>query len=101
MRWQQLVAFMDAHPEAGACGPMLVNPDGSLQPSGRDLPTPASLFLDMTKLYRLWRRDLYVQRGRDYTQVAAVGELSAAAFLVRRSCLRTGGRARHRLFLLL
>jgi GT2 family glycosyltransferase len=64
---------------------MLLNPDGSLQPSGRDLPTPAGLFLDMTKLYRLWRRDLYVQSGRDYSQVAAVGELSAAAFLVRRS----------------
>ena len=62
-----------------------VNPDGSLQPTGRDLPTLGSLFLDMTKLYRLWKRDLYAQRGRDYTQVAAVGELSAAALLVRRS----------------
>ena len=80
-----LVSFMDAHPDAGACGPMLVNPDGSLQPTGRDLPTLSSLFLDMTKLYRLWKRDLYTQRGRDYTQVAAVGELSAAALLVRRS----------------
>jgi N-acetylglucosaminyl-diphospho-decaprenol L-rhamnosyltransferase len=80
-----LVAFMEAHPEAGASGPMLVNPDGSLQPSGRDLPTPASLFLDMTRLYRLWRRDPFIQRGRDYTKVAEVGELSAAAFLVRRS----------------
>jgi GT2 family glycosyltransferase len=80
-----LAAFMDAHPEAGACGPMLLNPDGTLQPSGRDLPTLWSLFLDMTKLYRLWRRDLYSQRSRDYTEVAAVGELSAAALLVRRS----------------
>lgn len=80
-----LVAFLDAHPEAGACGPMLLNPDGSLQPSGRDLPTLPSLFLDMTRLHRLWRRNLYAQRGRDYTEVAAVGELSAAALLVRRS----------------
>lgn len=80
-----LVAFMDAHPEAGACGPMLLNPDGSLQPSGRDLPTLTSLFLDMSKLHRLWRSNLYAQGGRDYTQVAAVGELSAAALLVRRS----------------
>jgi GT2 family glycosyltransferase len=79
-----LVAFMDKHPAAGACGPMLLNPDGTLQPSGRDLPTLATLFLDMTKLHRLWRRDLYTQSGRDYTQVAAVGELSAAALLVRR-----------------
>jgi GT2 family glycosyltransferase len=80
-----LVAFLDAHPEAGACGPMLLNPDGSLQPSGRDLPSVLSLFLDMTKLHRLWRRNLYVQSGRDYKEAAAVGELSAAALLVRRS----------------
>lgn len=80
-----LVAFMDSHPEAGACGPMLLNPDGTLQPSGRDLPTLGSLFADMTKLHRLWRRNLYSQAGRDYTEVAAVGELSAAALLVRRT----------------
>jgi GT2 family glycosyltransferase len=80
-----LAAFLDAHPEAGACGPMLLNPDGTLQPSGRELPTLASLLLDMTRLHRLRRRDLYAQRGRDYTQVTTVGELSAAALLVRRS----------------
>jgi GT2 family glycosyltransferase len=80
-----LVAFMDVHPEAGACGPLLLNSDGTLQPSGRDLPTLGSVFLDMTRLYRLWRRDLYAQARRDYTQVAAVGELSAAALLVRRT----------------
>ncbi len=80
-----LVAFMEAHADAGACGPMLLNPDGSLQPTGRDLPTLGSLFLDMTRLYRLGRGGLYAQRGRDYSQVAAVGELTAAALLVRRS----------------
>jgi len=86
-----LVAFMDAHPDAGACGPMLVNPDGSLQPTGRDLPTLGSLFLDMTKLYKLGKRDLYAQRGRDYAQAVTVGELSAAAFLVRRSAYEQVG----------
>jgi GT2 family glycosyltransferase len=86
-----LTSFMDAHPEAGACGPMLLNPDGTLQPSGRDLPALWSLFLDMTKLYRLRRRDLYGQGSRDYTAVAAVGELSAAALLVRRSVYQQVG----------
>lgn len=80
-----LVAFMDSHAESGACGPMLLNPDGTLQPSGRDLPTLGSLFADMTKLHRLRRRNLYAQVGRDYGEVAAVGELSAAALLVRRT----------------
>jgi GT2 family glycosyltransferase len=80
-----LIAFMDAHPEAGACGPMLLNPDGSLQPTGRALPTLGSLLVDMTRLYKLQRRELYGQHRRDYRQVAAVGELSAAALLVRRT----------------
>ena len=94
-----LVAFMEAQPEAGACGPMLVNPDGSLQPTGRDLPTLGSLLLDMTRLYRLWRRDLYSQRGRDYRAVAAVGELSAAALVVRRSAYaQVGGLDTHFFF---
>lgn len=87
-----LVTFMEAHPEAGACGPMLLNSDGSLQPSGRNLPTLGSVLLDMTKLHRLARRNLYAQRGRDYSQAAQVGELSAAALLVRRAVYaRVGG----------
>ncbi len=87
-----LVAFMDAHPEAGACGPMLLNEDGSLQPSGRPLPTVWSVFVDMTKLYRLARRDVFEQRGRDYRRVARVGEISGAALMLRREvCEAVGG----------
>ncbi|MBK8836582.1 MAG: glycosyltransferase [Anaerolineae bacterium] len=87
-----LINFMDAHPEAGACGPMLLNTDGSLQPSGRRLPTAGSVFLDMTRLYRLTRRDVFVEPGRDYNQVKQVGEISGAALLIRRSLYeRIGG----------
>ncbi len=78
-----LVEFMDAHPDAGACGPMLLNLDGTLQPSGRSLPNVWSVFVGTTKIYRLWKRDLYLERGRDYQQVARVGEISGAALLVR------------------
>lgn len=87
-----LIAFMDAHPEAGACGPMLLNTDGSLQPSGRALPTAGSVFLDMTRLYRLTRRDVFVEPGRDYNQVKRVGEISGAALLIRHALYeRIGG----------
>jgi len=89
---RELVAFMEAHPEAGACGPMLLNEDGTLQPSGRDLPSLWSLFVGMTKLYRLWKQDFYQQVGRDYSQTARVGEVSGAALLVRDAAyLRVGG----------
>src|SRR5512135_2508392 len=53
-----LVEFMDAHPDAGACGPMLLNLNGTLQPSGRSLPNVWSVFVGMTKIYRLWKHDL-------------------------------------------
>lgn len=86
-----LIRFMDAHPEAGACGPMLLNVDGSLQPSGRPLPTLWRVFLDMSKLYRLWKSDLYLEQNRDYRRPALVGELSGAALLVRRTCYEECG----------
>jgi GT2 family glycosyltransferase len=87
-----LIGFMDAHSEAGACGPMLLNADGSLQPSGRALPSLWSVIVGMTKLYRLWKRDLYAERGRDYSQTRRVGEVSGAALVVRRAAYeRVGG----------
>lgn len=93
-----LTQFMDAHPDAGACGPMLLNEDGSLQPSGRALPTVGHLFVDMTKLYRLRRRDVFAKRGRDYRQVARVGEVSGAALLIRREVYETVGGFDPKLF---
>lgn len=36
---EQLIAFADTEPSAGAIGPRLLNPDGSLQPSVRGFPT--------------------------------------------------------------
>jgi len=86
-----LVHFMDAHPEAGMCGPQLLNEDGSLQPSGRPLPSFWSVALAMTRAYRLWKRDLYLQLGRDYHQVVSVGEISGAAMMVRREVYQLVG----------
>lgn len=39
---QTLVGWMDAHPAVGACGPLLLNPDGSLQASWSRFPTVGS-----------------------------------------------------------
>ncbi|HRA64533.1 MAG: glycosyltransferase family 2 protein [Caldilinea sp.] len=86
-----LVHFMDTHRGAGGAGPMLLNTDGSLQPSGRNLPTPLSVLVDTTKIFRLWKRDLYRDPRRDYSQVVRVGEISGAALLVRRECYHQVG----------
>lgn len=79
-----LIEFMESHPDAGAIGPMLLNEDGSLQPSGRALPNAFTVFLGMSKLYRFWSNDFYHQRGRDYNKVQEVQEISGAALCVRR-----------------
>lgn len=45
-----LVSFMDAQPEAGAAGPLLLNPDGSLQDSCYPAPT---IFRELWRLFHL------------------------------------------------
>ena len=45
-----MVAFMDAHPEAGALGPQLRYGDGSLQSSRRRFPTLATAIFESTPL---------------------------------------------------
>src|SRR5919199_3047936 len=51
----KLVAFMDAHPKAGTCGPQLCFPDGRIQLSCRRFPTWRSVLARRTPLRRfLW-----------------------------------------------
>jgi N-acetylglucosaminyl-diphospho-decaprenol L-rhamnosyltransferase len=50
---ETLLDFMDAHPQAGACGGKLVYGDGSLQHSAFRFPTLAQIFFDFFPLN--WR----------------------------------------------
>ncbi|ACY47126.1 glycosyltransferase [Rhodothermus marinus] len=50
-----MVDFLDAHPEVGAAGCKILNPDGSFAPeSRRSFPTPAVAFYRMVGLSRLF-----------------------------------------------
>lgn len=84
----RLVAFLDAHPEAGAVGLQLLNPDGTLQPSGRRFPTLASAIGELLPLPKGLRARV---RGdlerRDYRLVCEVDEVSGAAMCLRRTAL--------------
>ncbi|MCL4422930.1 MAG: glycosyltransferase family 2 protein [Actinobacteria bacterium] len=53
-----LVDFLDSHPEVGICGPRLVFPDGSPQPSARRFPRPGVTVVRRTPLR------LVLERGR-------------------------------------
>ncbi len=49
-----LAAFMDTHPRCGVAGPLLVDPDGSWQPSRRRFPTVGGTLVRRTPLRLLF-----------------------------------------------
>ena len=85
---RRLADFLDAHPDAGACGPRLVYPDGRLQYSAKGFPTLWTHFCDMSGLDRLFPGTMFFGRGElrmfDYDHEGTADHLMAAAFLVRR-----------------
>lgn len=91
-----LLAALAAHPNAGVAGPLLLNVDGSLQPSCRDFPSLFGDFIGMSELYRvgLARRVLSHRVGAlsDHRRARAVDWLSGACLLVRRAAIDTVGQ---------
>ena len=83
-----LVEFMRAHSDAAACGPKLLNADGSLQFSSRRFPTLATGFFRKVPLGRLlpdnrFNRE-YLMSDWDHTQPRQVDWVSGAALCLRR-----------------
>lgn len=82
-----MVRFMDVHPQAGACGPQLVNPDSSLQISCHPILTPEREFWRLLFLDRLWRRATYAQERWDPETPRRVEVVKGACLLLRREAL--------------
>jgi hypothetical protein len=98
----RLVAFMDSHPEAGACGPKLLNTDGSLQRNGAKFPTLLREFLSVTGLRRLAMRRYETSLGygrEDFDQLCEVDQVSGACLLVREEVMRQVGMLDERFFM--
>jgi len=90
-----LVEWMDEHPKAGACGPKLLNPDGSLQPSCRAFPSFGAGLFRNTALGRLfpnnpWSRNYLMQNFR-HDEERIVDWLSGSALLARRAAIEKVG----------
>jgi GT2 family glycosyltransferase len=88
---EAMLVFMDAHPEAGAAGPALLNPDGSLQPSGGRFPSLRGLLAIHPTIARLFPAPEDPLRRRDFSRVAEVEEVSGACLLIRRSAWEAVG----------
>lgn len=91
-----LVAFMDAHAEAGACGPRLVLMDGQLDLAcRRGFPTPEVAAYRMLGLSRLFPRSRrfgrYNMTFLDEHQLAEVDSVVGACMVVRREALLQAG----------
>jgi GT2 family glycosyltransferase len=91
----ELIRFMDAQPHCAMAGPRLLHPDGSLQPSMRDFPTPLTHFLEASGLWRLlpstgWvGRRLALRAAHD--EVRTVDWLTGACLIVRPQAVQEAG----------
>jgi len=100
---ENLVRAMDKNPQAGICGPKLVNPDGSLQftcgrfPDWR-LPFYRRTFLANTEKGKKWTAD-YLMQDWDHNSSRKVDWFLGACLMVRRSALEKVGLLDERYFM--
>lgn len=82
-----LVGFMDSHPETGAVGPKILNPDGTLQRSVRSFPGIWSSMAVFSGLHRFLKLSSYLMTDFDYNEEAEVDQVMGAALLTRRNVI--------------
>jgi GT2 family glycosyltransferase len=91
-----LLSLIMSDTQMGACGPKLLNSDGSLQPSvWPNPPTPWTILLDGLRLYKLLpksrRGDWLLGPHWDHSERREVPFLVGAALLVRREVIESVG----------
>ncbi|MCA9869193.1 MAG: glycosyltransferase family 2 protein [Anaerolineae bacterium] len=96
---QTMIDFMDAHPEVGACGPRLLNGDGSLQPSVHPMLTPGREFWRLSFLEQLSPRATYPVDRWDTVTPRPVEVIKGACLVLRRAALDQIGLLDDRYFM--
>ena len=84
---EELVQFMESSPQAGAAGPLISNPDGTLQSSCFPFPTLSNEFWRLFHLDGLWPLAHYPIAAWDRQQSREVEVLLGACILLRRDAL--------------
>jgi len=96
-----LVATLDEHPQAAAVGPLVLNPDGTVQPSKRRFPTWRQAAMHAT-VGVFWPGNpgtrAYVCADLPEDQPSQVGWLSASVLLLRADAFREVGMFDERFF---
>ena len=89
-----LLAIMEKDPRIGVCGPRILNPNGSLQPSCRTFPTLGIMMAD-----ELGFRGRYRMKGWSHNETREVYQLMGACLLLRRRALDEVGLLDERFFM--
>ncbi|MFN8455575.1 MAG: glycosyltransferase family 2 protein [Anaerolineae bacterium] len=92
---ENLISFMDSHPQVGLCGAQLLFPNGQIQPSPRRFPTLGSFIARRTPLRVFMQNSRFNQAHLllhlDHSWPQAVDWLLGACLLVRRQALEEVG----------
>jgi len=93
--FQRLVAFMDQHPDAAACGPMLLNPDMSIQSCIRRFAGVGPMVMQGLNAHKFFPNGKvareYYSIDFDYGREQIVDSIGTTAFIVRRSTWENAG----------
>jgi N-acetylglucosaminyl-diphospho-decaprenol L-rhamnosyltransferase len=90
----RLVAYLDGHPDVGAIGPQLLNPDRSIQSSRRRFPTLSTAFFESTWLQGIAPRRVLTHYYMDDVPATTTHEvdwLNGACTVFRREVLERVG----------
>lgn len=93
---ENVLNFMDTHPEAGACGVKMLAPDGHFLPeSKRGYPSPLTSFWKLTGMHRLFpnnpRFEGYYLPRLDENSIHSVAVLAGAYMMLRKKTLDRSG----------
>jgi N-acetylglucosaminyl-diphospho-decaprenol L-rhamnosyltransferase len=93
--FRALVQYMDENPQVAACGPKLLNPDGSIQHCIRHFCGPGAMVLQALNWHKLFPHsrltDRYYATRFDYSKAQAVDSIGTTAYVVRRSTWEQAG----------
>jgi N-acetylglucosaminyl-diphospho-decaprenol L-rhamnosyltransferase len=96
----EMVHFMDTHPNAGVAGARLLNPDGTFQASHSPFPTLWREFLMLSGLGRRLVRPRYPSYGPGVEEgPRKVGYVEGACLLARREAIDQVGELDERIFM--
>ncbi len=87
---ETLISFMKAHPDSGAAGAQLLNPDGSKQNSIANFPSLATELINKSLLRWLFPKT-FPGKERNYTEPIEVDSVIGACMAVRRDAVEQVG----------